>query len=553
MIVRPGIPEELRWFDESRFGMFVHFGLYSLLGRGEWVMYNEPIPRAEYAALAQRFNPVRFDAEEWVALAQDAGARYITVTAKHHDGFCLFDSALTDFKITNTPFGRDLIGELAGACHRAGTRLILYYSQPDWHHPNYVHHRGAYKDLADPPATDVPDWPRYQEYLEGQVRELCTRYGRIDGIWWDGSHKTEEAWRGRRLYALIKEHQPHAVVNDRARYGDFFTPERSLPEDLTGYLFEACESVSPTQWGYQSGSAMYSVPHLVRSLVKMASAGGNYLLNVGPAPDGSIPADQAARMRGVGQWLRRHGQAICGTQAGPSLSDASLRATRRGTRLYVHLLDWPSTDRVALPGIPAEDIAGAALPADGTPLEVVAADAGVEVRGLPAVPPDPSVNVIALDLARVTDAVRRPSPATQPGPALPVSPNSPTDLPADAAELRGLGVKGHRLKVRQSDDTQVITRWFVPEHQACWRLDCAQAGIYEVVVVLRGQGYEGAVVKVTAGDQELTAAVPADGAHVLPVGRASLPAGESCLVLSPAALEWGYLFPDVEKVVLTPA
>ena len=218
------VDPQLRWFGQARFGMFVHFGVYAPLGKGEWAMYHEDIRREAYEPLMAEFCPHRFDADEWVDVAEGAGARYITVTAKHHDGFCLFDSALTDWKITNTPFGRDLIGELVAACQRRGMRIVLYYSQPDWHHPNYVHLPGAFKDLWYARADDAPDWRRYQAYLRGQVLELVTQYGPIDGLWFDGSHKSEQAWQGKQLYALIKQHQPGAVVNDRARYGDFFTP-----------------------------------------------------------------------------------------------------------------------------------------------------------------------------------------------------------------------------------------------------------------------------------------------------------------------------------------
>lgn len=559
MIVRPGIPEELRWFSESRFGMFIHFGLYALLGRGEWVMYHERIPRSEYEKLQQQFNPHRFHAEEWVDLAQEAGARYLTVTTKHHDGFCLFDSALTDFKITNTPFGRDLIAELTAACQRRGLRIIFYYSQPDWHHPNYVHQRGAFKDLDDPPATDQPSWPLYQEYLEGQVRELCTRYGRIDGIWFDGSHKTEEEWRGQHLYQMIKALHPHAVVNDRARYGDFFTPERHLPEDLTGYLFEACQSVSPTAWGYRADTPLFSVPHLVQSLVKVASAGGNFLLNVGPAPDGTIPNDQAARMRGVGDWLRRHGEAIYGTEAGPVLPDPNLRATLRNRTLYVHILAWPETDRLLLPGIPVEDVARAALLVDDTPLHVAGTPDGAEVRGLPAVPPDPSVNVIAVTLKRVRDALRRKSAPEIVGPVVPVSASGTTHLTAEQAGREGRAVKGARLALRpaRGDQPAYLTGWMVPEQVAYWNLRCETPGTYAVSVWLRcRQGHEGAVAKIVVGSQERQAEVPDTGDppewREVQVGTVSLPAGEVRLALMPHRLKWGYLFADVRGVTLRP-
>ena len=560
MIVRPGIPDELRWFHECRFGMFVHFGLYALLGRGEWVMYHEHIPRSEYETLREQFNPERFDADEWATLAKEAGARYLTVTAKHHDGFCLFDSALTDFKITNTPFGRDLIGELAEACRRHGMRIIFYYSQPDWHHPNFVHHRGAFKDLPDPPATDQPDWPTYVEYFHGQVRELCANYGRIDGIWFDGSHKSEEAWQGRRVYEMIKHYQPHAVVNDRARWGDFFTPERSLPDDLRGYMFEACESISPTSWGYQGDTATYSIPHLVRSLVKMAAAGGNYLLNVGPKPDGTIPEDQARTMRLVGAWLARYGESIYGTEAGPNLSDETLRCTQSARALFLHLLDWPKTNRVRLPEIAPQDIVGATLLSDASQLSVVGTADGVELRGLPGIPPDPSVNVVRVSLARLPKLLMPPQPQVISPPTVSVSTSGATTLLPEQAALEGYGVKGSRLRVRKSEKTgtSFITHWMVPDHAAHWDLDSPKQGDYAVSVFLGApETHAGAVVKVILGAQELTAVAPLtgglDAVAEVKLGTLRLPSGRVRLTLRPHELKWGYLMPDIEKVVLSPA
>lgn len=559
MIVRPGIPDELRWFPEARFGMFVHFGLYALLGRGEWVMYHENIPRTEYEKLRERFNPDRFNADQWVGLAKEAGARYITVTAKHHDGFCLFDSDLTDFKITNTPFGRDLIGELVEACRRQGVRIIFYYSQPDWHHPNYLHWPGAFKDLPNPPETDRPDWPRYVEYYHGQVRELCTKYGKIDGIWFDGSHKTEELWQGRRVYELVKHYQPHAVVNDRARWGDFFTPERSLPDDLTGYLFEACESISPTSWGYQGDTATHSLPYLVRSLVKMASAGGNYLLNVGPKPDGTIPDDQASAMRLIGQWLRRHAASIYGAEAGPKLADPTMRSTRTADCLYVHFLDWPRTNRVFLPDVSPGDIRRARLMGDRTALSVVGTDRGVELRGLPILPPDPSVNVVEISLVSIPKLLTPPAPETVERAATRVTGDAATTLRAEDAEFEGFGVKGCRLRVRRNEQTgrSFITGWMVRDHAAHWNLESTSPGLYAVSVFLGApETHAGAVLKVVLGGQELTAIAPntgsLDAVEEVKMGSLRLPAGRSRLTLRSHELKWGYLLPDIEKVVLTP-
>jgi len=564
MIIRPGIPEELRWFYEARFGMFVHFGIYALLGRGEWVMYHENIPRDEYEKLAPRFNPSRFDAEAWVRLAEESGARYITVTAKHHDGFCLFDSVLTDWKITNTPFRRDLIGELVHACRRRGMRIIFYYSQPDWHHPSFVQRPGAFKDLPHPPPTDRPDWPRYLEYYVGQVRELCTNYGKIDGIWFDGSHKTEEDWHGREVYEMIKRLQPGAIVNDRARFGDMFTPERSLPDDLVGFLFEACESTSPTSWGYQGDTALFSVPHLVESLVKMAAAGGNCLLNVGPAPDGTIPDGQAERMHGVGRWLARYGESIYRTDAGPKLADDNLRVTRRGETAYVHLLRWPATDRIRIPGIARTDVAGARLLPDGPALAVAETADGVDLVGLPGMPPEPWVNVVRLDLARVPESFIRRPPQPVPGPTVAVGPDAPTELAPEAAELEGYGVKGARLRVRRDESTDASTRasfitgWMVPEHAAHWNVSCKTAVACAVSVRVRPHraGLDGATFAVLAGDQRLTGRVPPTGDppafREINLGTLHLAAGTSRITLRPEELLWGYLLADIGPIMLRP-
>jgi len=553
MLVQPTIPDAIRWFADARFGMFVHFGLYALVGRGEWVMYNENIPRAEYEKLANQFNPHRFDAKEWVALAQDAGARYITVTAKHHDGFCLFDSALTDWKITNTPFRRDLIGELVDACHARDMRIIFYYSQPDWHHPNFVHQPGAFKDLNPPPKNGTPDWDRYVEYYIGQVRELCTNYGRIDGIWFDGSHKTEKQWRGREVYETIKTLQPTAVVNDRARYGDFFAPERHLPEDLTGYLFEACESISPTSWGYQGDTASHSAPYLIQSLVKMATAGGNYLLNVGPAPDGTIPSVQAERMRLIGAWLAKFGEAIFGTAAGPAFTDSTLRATRRDRTVYLHLLDWPATDRITLPG--AVDVRTATLLPEESPVDVITTPDGIELRNLPALPPDSSVNVIRLDLANVPETWKRHPVEPESKPAVRVRRDGETILNANEAELRGLGVKGARLRIMEHDGRRYIDYWMVPEHEAVWNVDVESEGVYDVALTVWYRTItSGCSVAIRTERQSLSVQIPEGGTsdefRTYRAGSLSLNRGQTRITVAPDQLKWGYLLVGIEKLAL---
>jgi alpha-L-fucosidase len=551
----------LRWFDEARFGMFIHFGLYALLGRGEWVMYEQNIPRREYERLLRRFNPRKFDADAWVDLAVESGARYVTVTAKHHDGFCLFDSALTDFKITNTPFGRDLIGELARACRRRGVRIVLYYSQPDWHHPNFVHRKGAFKDLQPPPADQRPDWPAYQKYLEGQVRELVTGYGRIDGIWFDGSHKSEREWRGRRLYRLIKRHQPHAVVNDRARCGDFFTPERSLPDDLTGYLFEACEAVQTWHWGYQRQADLHNVPHLIESLVRMAAAGGNYLLNVGPRPDGTIPAAQAARMRMIGRWLRRCGEAVYATQACKlETPGRDVLATRRGNDVYLHLLRWPPTSRLIVPGVRSLPDAVRLL---GSKRAIHAEQTrrGLKLTGLPALPVEDSVNVIRLRFgAGPRLRLRRAERPCVPTVAL--RPKGATRLPAAAARTSGFGVKGCKLRLRTVEEgaaagSACLTNWWALAQSASWRVRSPGRRRVRVAIELAcPRPYAGSRFVLRCGRDKLTAAVRPtasfDDFRRQDVGVVTLPAGTSTIVLRPTCMPYAYLFADVRALRLTP-
>lgn len=598
MIVPQGIKEELRWFYEARFGMFVHFGLYSLLGRGEWAMYHDKIPRDEYSRLMHDFNPTLFAAEEWVQLAQEAGARYITVTTKHHDGFCLFDSALTDFKITNTPFKRDLIGELISACQNNDMRIILYYSQPDWHHPNYVHQPGAFKDLLETPETDDPDWPAYQQYYIGQVEELCRNYGPIDGIWFDGSHKTVDEWKGKEVYALIKQYQPHAVVNDRARYGDFFTPERTLPDDLTGYLFEACESVSPLAWGFRQNSPSYTTPHLIRSMVKMASSGGNYLLNVGPQPDGKIPPRQIQVLHEIGDWLRVNGQSIFQTDpvrlSAPQVrrrmvgesdkknetlsneivtDDLSSFADKYGATLhekniYFHCMDWPEVDRFIIPGIRSK-VRKIRLLGSSLNINFNQGDRGVELIHIPTMPPDPRVQVFELqcDEKPVIQEIKKRKQERESS-LIRLNKIGQTTLPADQAQLFGRAVKGSKLIIERDQEymTSVISGWMVPEQEAQWNIECQEAGDWNVTLCgICPVTTEQAIVQITIEDQTLVGELPhqslpdhqinqmypqASGFPKVMVGHIHIPVGRTVLTVKPKKLAWGYVLGKVEKILL---
>jgi len=566
MIVKRKLDRRLEWFPRARFGMFVHFGLYALLGRGEWVMYHENIPREEYEKLMRRFNPHRFDADEWVGTAKRAGARYITVTTKHHDGFCLFDSSLTDFKITNTPFARDLIGELVEACHRGGMRIIFYYSQPDWHHPNFVHRKGAFKDLQYERPGDEPNWPKFLEYVEGQIVELCTKYGRIDGIWFDGVHKTEREWRGRHLYQLIKHYQPDAVVNDRAGYGDFFTPERQLSfrASAAGYTVESCQSICQEAWGYRRDATLFSSTFLIESMVRMAAAGGNYLLNIGPKPDGTLPADQVQRLEEIGDWLRVYGKAVYDTLGCPlSHESDEMLYTRRGKRLYLHLLRWPETDRLVLRKLRRKPIRARLLGANAR-LRAGSADGCVVLRGLPSTPPNPAVNVVEMTFD--DEAILRPVPRPEPATVHRLNADETLILPAHTAMRRGFGPKGSTIEVKTIREAEVevvreaetsLVGWGSAEQRAAWKIECAEPVRCEVAVEMGcPELYSGSTFAVKVAGQTLRGVVPAtksygDFAQVT-VGTVDLPAGEFTLTIVPERLNYGYIFAAVRRVVVRP-
>ena len=569
MLVKPRLDENKRWFREARFGMFVHFGLYSILGRGEWVMYHEKIPRKEYEKLVGRFNPRRFNADQWVEMARRAGARYITMTAKHIDGFCLFDSELTDYKITNTPFGRDLIAELIDACHRRRMRIILYYCQFDWHHPNYAHRRGQFKDIHYKRPGDHPDGPKYMKYYIGQVRELCTKYGRIDGIWFDGTQKSERDWRGKQVYRMINEMQPGAVVNDRSRYGDFFTPERSLAAIAAadGYMVEACQAISRDAWGYAPNAVLFSSPYLIESLVRMSAAGGNYLLNIGPKPDGTLPAEQVQRLEDIGKWLRSHRAAVFGTQGCPLRDESEdMLYTRKGKRLYLHMIHWPEKDAVVLKRLRKRPLRARLLKTKD-PLRIEKTGDGVVLRGLPSTPPDPATN--AVEMVFDGESSLQPLPRPKPKPATPIAPKGVTTIPPTAAACKGYSPKGGTFGVRAvakwegekatpiEKPVTCIFGWMASEQKASWRLETAGPIRREFLLEMSCPVYYSAsTFKGSLAGQKVKGTVPGtkNFAHFkrVSLGVFKLPKGISTLTIAPHQMNFAYVFAGVRRLFVRP-
>jgi alpha-L-fucosidase len=350
LTLAPRFGDARDWWFQKRFGLFVHWGLYAIHGFHEQEQWRRRVPRQEYVKLAARWNPVAFDPDAWLDLMRDAGMRYVCLTAKHHDGFCLWDTAFTRFNTMQTPYGSDIVRMLADACHRRGVPLCLYYSIADWNHPNYPN-QGRHHEL--PPQTqDQPDLSAYLGFLRAQVRELCTNYGEIAGFWWD---MNVDRHVDLSINAMIRRLQPSAVINDRGfDPGDFGTPERDVDvsgEDLLVFSrrTEACQSVGLESWGYRRDESYYTDRHLMRSIDKYLARDANYLLNVGPGPDGVIPEEAAAILRRIGRWGASVGEALEGTVPASNLtSNRSVLLTRNGNTLYVHLHRDPVADSVKL-------------------------------------------------------------------------------------------------------------------------------------------------------------------------------------------------------------
>ncbi len=360
------------WFVYDRFGMFIHWGLYALPARHEWIKQREEIPEEVYERYFEQFDPDLYDPEEWAALAHEAGMKYVVVTSKHHEGFCLWDSKLTDYKAPNTPAGRDLLGPLVEAFRARGLRVGFYHSLIDWHHPDFL-----VDDLH--PMRNRPDreklnqgrdQKKYTEYLHGQARELVTEFGRVDIMWYDFSYprrdergrprpwlgKGREDWESEKLLEMTRELQPHILVNDRLDLieveggWDYRTPEQYVPKEgvtVNGepVLWEACHTFSGS-WGYHRDEASWkSVEQLVQMLVDTVSKGGNLLLNVGPTARGEFDQRAVERLRGMGEWMKRHGRSIYGCTRAPggleAPKDCRLTYNAATRRLYVHVFAWP--------------------------------------------------------------------------------------------------------------------------------------------------------------------------------------------------------------------
>ena len=354
------------WFREARFGMFIHWGLYAIPARGEWVRSDEQMPEEQYMPYFDEFDPADYDPAQWARAAKLAGAKYVVLTAKHHDGFCLFDSAYTDFKSTNTRLGRDIVADFLAAARAEGLRVGLYYSILDWHHPDYPHFGDNFHPMRNDPAcgNGDRDFERYLKFMHSQVEELCTNYGKLDILWFDFAYGTMrgETWRATELVDMVRRLQPGILIDNRLEvsgegygslaqcaptpyHGDFVSPEQMIPpngiQDIQGrdMVWEACVTMN-RNWGYCANDHYWKpASMLIRKLVECVSKGGNLLLNVGPDARGNIPAESMERLAAIGAWMRKNSPSIYGCgKAGMDKPEFG-RVTRNGKKLYFHIYE----------------------------------------------------------------------------------------------------------------------------------------------------------------------------------------------------------------------
>jgi len=385
-------PQRLRWWQDARFGMFVHWGLYSQLGRHEWVMNRERIPLAEYETLAATWKPKERPAREWAALAAKSGMKYMVMTTKHHEGFCLWDTQMTDYNAVQHGPGRDLVREYVEACREFGLKVGFYYSLMDWHHPD-----GAQC------AVDEAARRRFIDFTTGCVRELMTNYGKIDMLWYDVCWPLRSAalWESIERNALVRALQPDILINNRSWLAeDYGTPEESVTPAKPGRAWEACMTFNGS-WGYMPSAIDWHSPREVVLMLRTATAGqGNLLLNIGPKPDGSVPEEALERLAVVGDWLGRNGEAVYGPVdlANHARAEGLLHGsfTLKGKVGYYWADKWPG-HALVLAGL-TEDVVSASYLATGQPIAFEQANNRLILTGLPAAAPEAATGVTVIKL-----------------------------------------------------------------------------------------------------------------------------------------------------------
>jgi alpha-L-fucosidase len=398
-----------QWFQDAKFGMFIHWGVYSVPSDGEWYMEQKKVPVVEYEKLAPQFNPVQFNAAEIVGLAKSAGMKYITITSKHHDGFAMFGTKQNRWNIVDaTPYAKDPLKQLAEECRKQGIKLFFYHSQLDWHNTDYFPLGRTGHSSGRPEAGD---FDHYLQFMDAQLIELLTNYGDVAGIWFDGMwDKPDADWQLQRTYSMIHRLQPAALIGSNHHHApfdgeDFQMFEKDLPgsntagfnqTSISALPLETCETINGA-WGYNKNDKHFkSVPALIHYLVRAAGANANFLLNIGPMPTGQVQPEFMERLHAIGEWTAKNGETIYGTRGGPIKPRVWGVSTQKGDTVYLHILDW-NDDYLALPELPGT--VGAHLFGSNKKLELQQAK-GTVLLHLPAEIRDPVDTIVVIEKSR---------------------------------------------------------------------------------------------------------------------------------------------------------
>ncbi len=553
--------QRMEWFREARFGMFIHWGLYSLPAgewRGknypdasEWLIYHAKISPQDWEPLKNSFNPVEFDAHKWVQVAKDAGMKYIVITSKHHEGFGMWPSKLNDWNIGSTAFKRDPLKELADACKEAGIKLCFYHSILDWHHPDYSPRRAEDTRKLPPPNMD-----RYDEFMKAQLKELLTNYGPIGVLWFDG--EWDRDWtheRGKDLYYYIRSLQPNIIVNNRVDkgrsgmggmtaskefLGDYGTPEQQIPANgLAGTDWESCMTMNGS-WGFHKNDNNWkSAQQLVRNLVDCASKGGNYLLNVGPTSLGEIPQESVDRLKKIGNWLDVNGEAIYGSTASPFPKPLRWgRVTHKSGKLYLIVFSAP-TGKIDLPGLKTRIMSVHSM--DGRPIPVAQDSNGATIDlSNEKIGEMPSVYVAAIPAdARVT-VVSTPQKQSDNG----------------SITLGAIDAKVDGSTAQYESDKDCIGFWTNPSDSVTWEFEVTKPGEYNVKLEYAcPSDTEGTTFDVIVADQSLRARISATPSWSsfasADLGKIKLSQGKSTLRIKPIHMP-GYAVMNLKALHLEP-
>jgi alpha-L-fucosidase len=540
----------LQWWREARFGMFIHWGVYSVPagfyqdkavgGIGEWIMFNGRIPVAEYRRFATQFNPVKYNPDEWVRLAKEAGMKYIVITSKHHDGFALFDSQASDWNVVKaTPYGKDLLKPLAEACRKHGLKLGFYYSQAqDWNNPG-----GGVCGQHWDKAQDGDMGEYIRKVAVPQMKEILSNYGPLGVLWWDTPCGMTREYADQ-LIPLLRL-QPGIIHNNRlGEYpGDTDTPEQEIPATgLAGRDWETCMTMNDT-WGFKRDDQNWKSPEvLIRNLVDIASKSGNYLLNVGPTSEGLIPEPSVERLRAVGQWMKVNGEGIHATSASPFKRLPWGRCTTKlsggDTTLYLHVFDWPKDGQLLVPGL-RNPIRKAYLLAGKKTLRTTPVETGVTIA-VPGSAPDPISSTVVLEIRR--------NPEVESA-LLSQAPDSSITLPASEATLHG-----RTLRFESGANRDNIGFWTDAEDRVEWPFKVNRPGRFNIRAEIAALG--AAAFEVTVGQQTLKAVAPVTGDYgkfaTADIGRVEIPAaGAVTLAVKPVAGAWQPI--NLKSVTLTPA